>query len=75
MDQDGVKSGYDLGVTRAISDALHIPVIASGGITSMDDVKALSAVADEGIMGAIIGRALYEGSIDLAEAQKLVDQD
>jgi phosphoribosylformimino-5-aminoimidazole carboxamide ribotide isomerase len=49
-------------------------VIASGGITSMDDLKELNAVADEGIMGAITGRAIYEGSIDLKEAQEWLDQ-
>ena len=51
-----------------------MPVIASGGISSLDDIRALCAVADDGIEGAIIGRALYEGSIDLAEAQRLADE-
>ena len=74
MDQDGVKSGYDLGVTRAIRDALHIPVIASGGVTNLDDIRALCDVADSGILGAITGRAIYEGSLDVAEAQRLSDQ-
>ena len=55
------------------ASAISIPVIASGGISSLDDLKALQAVSDEGIMGTIIGRALYEGTIDLAEAQKLVE--
>ena len=51
-----------------------IPVIASGGITNIDDIRALCAVADEGIIGAITGRAIYEGMLDLAEAQKLADE-
>jgi phosphoribosylformimino-5-aminoimidazole carboxamide ribotide isomerase len=48
-------------------------VIASGGITNMDDIQTLCGVADEGIIGAITGRAIYEGTLDLAEAQKLAD--
>ena len=49
-------------------------MIASGGITNLDDIQALCKVADEGIMGAITGRAIYEGTLDLAEAQKLADE-
>jgi len=49
-------------------------VIASGGVTNMDDIRGLIEVRESGIMGAIIGRAIYEGSIDLAEAQALSDQ-
>lgn len=51
----------------------NIPIIASGGITNMDDIKGLMAVAHEGITGAITGRAIYEGSLDLAEAQAYCD--
>jgi phosphoribosylformimino-5-aminoimidazole carboxamide ribotide isomerase len=51
-----------------------VPVIASGGITNLDDVHALCAVQHEGISGAITGRAIYEGTLDFAEAQKLADQ-
>jgi phosphoribosylformimino-5-aminoimidazole carboxamide ribotide isomerase len=59
--------------TASLARAITIPVIASGGVSSLDDIRALCEVADDGIMGAIIGRALYEGTIDLAEAQKLVE--
>ena len=48
--------------------------IASGGITNLDDIKALCAVEAEGIMGAITGRAIYEGKLDFAAAQKLADE-
>ena len=51
-----------------------MPVIASGGITNLDDVRALCAVQQEGITGAITGRAIYEGTLNFAEAQKLADQ-
>ncbi len=71
--RDGMMNGVNLESTVELARSITIPVIASGGVSSMDDIKALCGAADEGIMGAIIGRALYEGSIDLVEAQKLVD--
>lgn len=75
ISRDGMMKGVNVEATAKLAGEISIPVIASGGISSLDDVKALLQVADEGIMGAIIGRALYEGSIDLAEAQKLVNGD
>ena len=56
------------------SSRVTIPVIASGGVTNLDDVKALSAVAKDGIIGAITGRAIYQGTLDFIEAQKLADE-
>jgi phosphoribosylformimino-5-aminoimidazole carboxamide ribotide isomerase len=73
ISRDGMMEGVNVEATAKLAGGISIPVIASGGISSVDDIKALLAVADEGIMGAIIGRALYEGSIDLVEAQKLVN--
>ncbi|HFD78969.1 MAG TPA: 1-(5-phosphoribosyl)-5-[(5-phosphoribosylamino)methylideneamino]imidazole-4-carboxamide isomerase [Gammaproteobacteria bacterium] len=73
ISRDGMMQGVNSEATARLAGAISIPVIASGGISSLDDLRALQAVAEEGIMGAIIGRALYEGSIDLAEAQRLVD--
>ena len=73
ISRDGMMEGVNVEATARLAGEISIPVIASGGISSVDDIKALLAVADEGIMGAIIGRALYEGSIDLVEAQKLVN--
>jgi phosphoribosylformimino-5-aminoimidazole carboxamide ribotide isomerase len=73
ISRDGMMQGVNVEATVKLASEITTPVIASGGISSLDDIKALRAVADEGIMGAIIGRALYEGSIDLAEAHKLVD--
>jgi phosphoribosylformimino-5-aminoimidazole carboxamide ribotide isomerase len=57
-----------------LARAVSIPIIASGGITSLDDVRALCGVADEGIMGAITGRAIYEGTLDFAAGQRLADE-
>jgi phosphoribosylformimino-5-aminoimidazole carboxamide ribotide isomerase len=73
ISRDGMMQGVNVEATVKMASEISTPVIASGGIRTLDDIKALQAVAEEGIMGAIIGRALYEGSIDLAEAQKLVD--
>jgi phosphoribosylformimino-5-aminoimidazole carboxamide ribotide isomerase len=70
ISRDGMMQGVNVEATVKLAQAIRIPVIASGGITSMDDIKALNAVADEGIIGAIVGRAIYEGTIDLAEAQR-----
>lgn len=72
--RDGMLSGVNIEATVALAQALRIPVIASGGITNLDDVKHLCAVEDEGIMGAITGRAIYEGSLDFAAAQALADE-
>jgi len=71
--RDGMMNGVNVDSTVALAQAITIPVIASGGITNLDDVKALCAVEDEGIMGAITGRAIYEGTLDFVEGQKLAD--
>jgi phosphoribosylformimino-5-aminoimidazole carboxamide ribotide isomerase len=67
-------SGVNIEATVALAQALTIPVIASGGLTNLDDVKKLCAVAHEGSIGAITGRAIYEGTIDFAVAQQLADE-
>ena len=72
--RDGMLSGVNIDATVKLAQALHIPVIASGGLTNLDDVRALCAVEDEGISGAITGRAIYEGTIDFKTAQELADE-
>ena len=71
--RDGMMQGVNVEATVAMARASSIPVIASGGITNLDDIRALNAVASEGICGAITGRAIYEGTLDVAEAQRLCD--
>jgi phosphoribosylformimino-5-aminoimidazole carboxamide ribotide isomerase len=68
IDRDGMLGGVNLEATLALARAVAIPVIASGGVASLDDVTALAAVARDGIEGVIIGRALYDGRIDPAAA-------
>ena len=72
--RDGMLTGVNIEATVALARALMIPVIASGGITDLEDVKRLCAVEDEGIIGAITGRAIYEGTLDFTAAQALAEQ-
>jgi phosphoribosylformimino-5-aminoimidazole carboxamide ribotide isomerase len=72
--RDGMLNGVNIEATVALAQSLRIPVIASGGITNLDDVRRLCAVEDEGIMGAITGRAIYEGTLDFAAAQALAEE-
>jgi phosphoribosylformimino-5-aminoimidazole carboxamide ribotide isomerase len=74
INRDGMMQGVNVEATVAMAQASSIPVIASGGITNIDDINALHAVAHQGICGAITGRAIYEGSLDMAEAQAWCDQ-
>lgn len=74
ISRDGMMQGVNAEATQALADAISIPVIASGGVSSMQDIKTLCTMAGSGIAGAIIGRALYEGAIDFASAQKDADQ-
>lgn len=73
IDRDGMMQGVNVEATVAMAQASSIPVIASGGITDLQDIKKLCAVADKGILGAITGRAIYEGTLDVEEAQRYCD--
>jgi phosphoribosylformimino-5-aminoimidazole carboxamide ribotide isomerase len=72
--RDGMMSGFNAEATADLAREINVPVIASGGISSIEDLKRLSAIGESGVMGAIIGRALYEGTLDLAESQQLLEQ-
>lgn len=71
--RDGMMTGVNVEETAKLAESISIPVIASGGVTNLEDIKALLAVEYKGVMGTILGRSIYEGTIDLAEAQRLVD--
>jgi phosphoribosylformimino-5-aminoimidazole carboxamide ribotide isomerase len=70
--RDGMLKGLNLDATIALADAISIPVIASGGLASIDDVKQLTEPRAQKLEGAIVGRALYDGRLDAAEALKLI---
>ena len=71
ISRDGMMQGVNVEATVKLASSITIPVIASGGISNLDDIRALKDVSEEGISGAIIGRALYDGAIDLEEAQQI----
>jgi phosphoribosylformimino-5-aminoimidazole carboxamide ribotide isomerase len=69
--RDGMRTGPNVDATRDLARAIKIPVIASGGISGISDVSELVPLEKDGVIGMITGRALYEGSLDLAEAIKV----
>ena len=73
--RDGMMTGVNIEATVRLAQALSVPVIASGGLNSLEDVKALMAVESEGITGCITGRAIYEGKLDFAAAVRLAAGD
>ena len=68
IERDGALAGVNIPATVTFAEAVSVPVIASGGVSSLDDIAALLAVEDRGIQGVICGRALYDGQITLSEA-------
>lgn len=74
ISRDGMMEGVNVETTRALAKSIDVPVIASGGVTDMDCIVQLNEVKDSGIEGVIIGRALYERTISLVEAQAYIDQ-
>lgn len=72
VDRDGALEGVNLDATAALAEAVDIPVIASGGVASLDDLAALMPLEDLGVAGVVCGRALYDGRIDAARALDLL---
>jgi phosphoribosylformimino-5-aminoimidazole carboxamide ribotide isomerase len=72
--RDGMLSGVNIEATVKLAQHVKIPVIASGGVTDLRDIEALCAVESEGVEGAILGRSLYEGTLDFAAAQEMADE-
>ena len=71
IDRDGVLSGPNIEATVALAKGLPVPVIASGGVSTIDDITALRAHEKDGIAGVIVGRAIYDGRVDLRRALAL----
>ncbi|MDO9436148.1 1-(5-phosphoribosyl)-5-[(5-phosphoribosylamino)methylideneamino]imidazole-4-carboxamide isomerase [Hydrogenophaga sp.] len=72
--RDGMLSGINIDATVKLAQALSIPVIASGGLSNLEDIRALCAVEDEGVEGVICGRSIYSGDLDFEAAQNLADE-
>ncbi|WP_442594800.1 1-(5-phosphoribosyl)-5-[(5-phosphoribosylamino)methylideneamino]imidazole-4-carboxamide isomerase [Parapusillimonas sp. JC17] len=72
--RDGMLSGVNIEATVKLAQHVNIPIIASGGVTDLKDIEALCAVESEGVEGAILGRSLYEGTLDFAAAQEMADE-
>ena len=72
--RDGMLSGVNIEATVRLAQSVSIPIIASGGVTDLRDIEALCAVASEGVEGAILGRSIYEGTLDFAAAQERADE-
>ena len=68
IDRDGALQGPNLEATGALARALSTPVIASGGVSSLDDLRAIARLDKDGVAGAIVGRALYDGRVDVVGA-------
>lgn len=72
--RDGMLRGVNIDATLRLAEAVNIPVIAAGGIGNIDNVKKLAALSGAGIVGAITGRAIYEGTLDFAAGQRAADE-
>ncbi|MGC8604681.1 MAG: HisA/HisF-related TIM barrel protein, partial [Desulfomonilaceae bacterium] len=73
IERDGMMTGPNFPATKAFAKKLKTQVILSGGVTSIDDIKTAIALENDGVTGIIIGRALYEGAVNLAEAISLTE--
>jgi phosphoribosylformimino-5-aminoimidazole carboxamide ribotide isomerase len=72
--RDGMMKGINMDATIKLAQAIRIPVIASGGLSNNQDIEALCAAEEEGVMGVIAGRSIYAGDLDLTTAQKYADE-
>jgi len=75
IQRDGMSTGPNVQATQDLAKAINIPVIASGGISGIGDVKKILPLSKYGVMGMITGKALYEGTIDLTEAIELIKKE
>lgn len=74
ISRDGMMQGVNLEATQKLAEAVRIPIIASGGVTNMQDLIELQKLEESGVQGVITGRAIYEGTLDFAAGQKYFDE-
>ena len=72
--RDGMMQGVNIQATQNLAESVNIPIIASGGVTNMNDLIELQKIESSGVSGVITGRAIYEGSLDFAAGQRYLDQ-
>src|SRR6266699_2296279 len=72
--RDGMLTGVNIDATLKLARELRVPVVASGGLTSLEDIKALCKIEPEGITGVVTGRAIYQGKLDFKKAQAAADK-
>jgi len=72
--RDGMMQGVNVQATQILAESVNIPIIASGGVTNMNDLIGLKKIESSGVSGVITGRAIYEGTLDFAEGQRFFDQ-
>ena len=72
ISRDGTREGVNVDETLKIARSVKVPIIASGGVATLDDIRRLIALEKEGVEGVIVGRALYAGAFSFAQARKLV---
>jgi phosphoribosylformimino-5-aminoimidazole carboxamide ribotide isomerase len=70
--RDGMMSGFNAESTRALAKAVNTPILASGGVSTLDDLHLLKTLEEDGVIGAVIGRALYEGGLQFKDCLKAV---
>jgi phosphoribosylformimino-5-aminoimidazole carboxamide ribotide isomerase len=73
IERDGMGTGLNLKSTRSLTRSTSIPVIASGGVSRSEDIEQLMTLEDDGVIGVIVGRALYTGSLNLEEAIRITN--
>jgi phosphoribosylformimino-5-aminoimidazole carboxamide ribotide isomerase len=71
--RDGMETGINIEATRILSRAIETPVIASGGVAGIDDIRKVAKIEADGIMGVVVGKALYTGGLDLPEAIRVAN--
>ena len=75
ISRDGMLSGVNVEATAALARACGVPIIASGGVASLDDIRRVKAVEGDGVQGCIIGKAIYTGAVDLKEALAVAKEE
>ena len=75
ISRDGMLKGVNIQATKKLAEAVRIPIIASGGVTNMQDLVELQKIEEFGVQGVITGRAIYEGTLDFAAGQEYLDQN